>query len=522
MSRSSFPHLKSAFRGLVTAASIALLAACGSDSTSPTAVSDGSATPAASSPAASAPKSIVSVAAGNPQFSSLVAAVQFASTNNDLVNLLSGAGAFTVFAPTNAAFDALARELTGSNSATAADLLVPANRALVRSVLEYHVLGARVARSQVPLGAAIDPVLAGSDTFRIDARGTGLQITDGRLRTANITATDIEADNGLIHVIDKVILPAETAPSRTIVQIAAGNADFSSLVAALQFASDNNDLVTLLSGAGSFTVFAPTNTAFDALARELTGNASATAADLLVPANRALVRSVLQYHVLTSRVLASAIVPGRAVTPALGAGSFFKIVVDGGRPAIIDGRARSANIVATDILATNGVIHAIDRVILPANRTIVDIAAANSNFSSLVAALVFASNNNDLVNLLSGAGTFTVFAPTNAAFDALARELLHNPQATAAHLLVPENRALVRAVLQYHVLAARVLAAEVPLGAAIDPALAGNDTFTIARQGSALVITDARHRTANITTTDLFASNGVIHVIDRVILPPAH
>lgn len=527
MSNSSFLHLRSGVRGIVTAASIALLAACGSDSNSPTAVSDSGTTPAASTPApstatAAAPKSIVSVAAGNPQFSSLVAAVQFASTNNDLVNLLSGAGNFTVFAPTNAAFDALARELTGNNNATAADLLVPANRALVRGVLEYHVLGARIARAQVPLGAAIDPVLAGTDSFRIEVRGTGLQITDGRLRTANITATDIEADNGLIHVIDKVILPAEATPSRSIVQIAAGNADFSSLVAALQFASDNNDLVTLLSGTGNFTVFAPTNTAFDALARELTGNANATAADLLVPANRALVRTVLQYHVLTTRVLASAIAPGRAVTPALGAGSFFKIVVDGGQPAIIDGRARSANIVATDILATNGVIHAIDRVILPANRTIVDIAAANSNFSSLVAALVFASNNNDLVNLLSGAGTFTVFAPTNAAFDALARELLHNPQAAAAQLLVPANRALVRSVLQYHVLGARVLAAEVPLAAPIDPALSGTDTFTITRSGPGLLITDARHRTANITATDIFASNGVIHVIDQVILPPAH
>ena len=301
--------------------------------------------------------------------------------------------------------------------------------------------------------------------------------------------------------------------------MAAGNADFSSLVAALKFASDNNDLVSLLSSPGTFTVFAPTNDAFDALARELTGTATATAADILTPANRALVRTVLQYHVLTARVLAASIEAGKAVVPAAGNGSFFKIDFVGGKPIITDGRARTSNIVTTDILATNGVIHVIDKVILPADKSIVQIAASLPSFSNLVTALQFASDNNDLVNLLSGAGTFTVFAPTNAAFDALAQELLHNPHATAAHLLIAENRALVRDVLQYHVLTSRVLAAEVPLGAPIDPALAGTASFTIKAQGSALTITDGRHRIANIVATDVFASNGVIHVIDKVILP---
>ncbi len=512
---------------LFSSVGIALaLAACGSDSTnssstpeSATAVSDSGA--ASGAAIASNSKSIVSVAAGNPAFSSLVAAVQFASTNNDLVNLLSGSGNFTVFAPTNAAFDALAKELTGDSSATAASLLVPANKALVRSVLEYHVLGARVSRSQIPLGAAIDPVLAGTDTFKIEARADKLQITDGRLRTALITLTDVAADNGLIHAIDKVLLPAEATPGRSIVQIAAGNADFSSLVAALQFASENGDLVSLLSGAGSFTVFAPNNDAFDALARELTGTSTATAADLLVPANKALVRSVLQYHVLTARVLAANIVTGGAVVPALGGGSFFKIDLASGKAVIADGRGRTSNIIATDLLANNGVVHVLDRVILPADKSIVQIASGNPNFTSLVAALQFASNDGDLVNLLSGAGTFTVFAPTNAAFDSLARELLHNPNATAAQLLVAENRALVRNVLQYHVLTTRVLLAEVPLGAAIDPALAGNATFTITAPGGKATITDARHRSAAIVATDLFATNGVVHVIDNVILPPA-
>jgi uncharacterized surface protein with fasciclin (FAS1) repeats len=481
---------------------------------------------AASAPAptavATAPKSIVETAAALPQFSSLVAALRFAGEGDDLVRLLSGTGTFTVFAPTNDAFDALARELTRNPAATAADLLVPANRGLVRAVLQYHVLGATVRKADVPLGAPIDPALEGSDTFRIDAKGDALVITDGRNRTARIVATDVAAANGVIHVIDRVILPAASPDDRTIAEIALGNENLSTLVAAAQFASIDGDLLGLLSGPGALTVFAPTNAAFDALARELTGSAQATGADLLTEANKPLLRSVLQYHVLAREVFAAAIRPGAAIEPALGGGAFFKVDVRDGRAAIVDGRARRANLVQTDLDASNGVIHLIDAVILPADRTIVQLAAAAPQFSSLVAALQFASVDGDLVSLLSGPGRFTVLAPTNAAFDALARELTHDPRATAAALLVPHNRALVRAVLQYHVLTARALEAEVPLGRPIDPALPGTATFVVNRSGNALSVIDARHRTSRIVATDVFASNGVVHAIDRVLLPPAH
>jgi transforming growth factor-beta-induced protein len=502
------------------AASVAVL---GASATAPTpSAIPGAPAAAPSTSAAAAPKTIVATAAGIPAFSSLVSAVAFASNDGDLVNLLSGAGAFTVFAPTNAAFDDLARELTRNPAATAADLLVPGNKALIRAVLQYHVLGARVLRADVPLGKPIDPALEGNDTFRVDAAGDALVITDGRNRTSRIVQTDVAASNGVIHVIDKVILPEATTADRSIFEIALGNENFTSLVAALQFASVDGDLVNLLSGPGAFTVFAPDNKAFDAVAKELTGNAAATAADLLVPQNKALVRAVLQYHALAAEVFASAIQPGKAVEPALGGGAFFKIDIGSNGPVIADGRGRLTNIVATDIDATNGVIHVLDRVILPADKTIAGLAASLPQFSTLVAAVQFASIDGDLVSALSGPGTFTVFAPTNAAFDALARELTHNPQATAAALLVPENRDLLRAVLQYHVLGARVLLAEVPVGLPIDPVLAGNASFVIAPQGDALRITDSRQRQSTIIATDVFASNGVVHVIDRVILPPAH
>jgi uncharacterized surface protein with fasciclin (FAS1) repeats len=308
---------------------------------------------------------------------------------------------------------------------------------------------------------------------------------------------------------DHVATPALTS----IVATAQATPTLSTLVKVAQFASNNNDIVDLLSNPGTLTVFAPSNTAFDELAAELTGSATAKAADLLTDANKPLLRSVLQYHVLTTKVAAAGIPFGKAITTAQG--SIFKIDT-GTQPVITDGRNRKINITATDIQATNGVVHLVNKVLLPADKTIVATAIASApEFSSLVAALQFASDNNDLVTLLSGTGPFTVFAPTNAAFDELARELTRNANAKAADILIPTNKALVRSVLQYHVLTSRVLKADVPTNTPIATALTGK-SFTVS---PAFVITDSSSRTSNITATDILNSNGVIHVINKVLLP---
>ena len=311
--------------------------------------------------------------------------------------------------------------------------------------------------------------------------------------------------------------PPEVVAPKSILATAQATADLSYLVAAVQFASDNNDLVNLLGASGTLTVFAPTNAAFDKLAQTLTGNANAKGPDILVPANKALVKTVLQYHVLTSVVKAADIPFGKAITPA--AGGFFKIDVVAGKPVITDGRNRKTNIIATDITASNGVVHLLDAVLLPADKTIVQTAIASKpEFTSLVAALQFASNGDDLVTTLSGAGPFTVFAPTNAAFDALAKELTGNAAATATDILVPANKALVRSVLTYHVVAARVLKADITVNSPITTVQ--GKTFVIQATATGVAITDGRNRVSNITATDVLNSNGVIHVIDKVILPP--
>ena len=220
-------------------------------------------------------RTIVEVAQNTPDLSMLVEAVVAAG----LAPTLS-TGTLTVFAPTNAAFAALLTELGVSKEALLAD------KALLTAVLTYHVLGSTVPLASVPVGKAIAPV--GGGFFKIESLG-GLKITDGRNRVSNITATDIQARNGVVHLVDRVLLPA----NQNIVATAQALPDFSILVEAVVAAG----LVDTLQGTGPFTVFAPTNAAFAALLTELGVSKTALLAD------KALLTKVLSYHVVGARVL---------------------------------------------------------------------------------------------------------------------------------------------------------------------------------------------------------------------------
>lgn len=278
-----------------------------------------------------------------------------------------------------------------------------------------------------------------------------------------------------------------------IVGVAQSDPQFSILVEAVVAAG----LVSTLQGAGPFTVFAPTNTAFAALLSEL----GLTKEALL--ANKPLLTAVLTYHVVPGKVLAAGVPVGKAITTVQG--GIFKVESTGGLK-ITDGRNRTANITSTDTTATNGVIHVVDKVILPANKDIVATAQSLPDFSILVEAVVAAG----LVSTLQGTGPFTVFAPTNTAFAALLTELGVTKDALLA------NKPLLTKVLTYHVVAGRVLKADVPVGTPISTVQ--GETFTV---NAALKIIDRRGREASIAATDVFTSNGVIHVIDKVILPSA-
>jgi uncharacterized surface protein with fasciclin (FAS1) repeats len=281
-----------------------------------------------------------------------------------------------------------------------------------------------------------------------------------------------------------VAISGNAANGKDIVDTAVGAGSFKTLAAALQAAG----LVDALKGKGPFTVFAPTDDAFAKLP-------AGTVESLLKPENKQQLIGILTYHVVPGNV------PAAKVVSLSGAKTLNGQQVD---IKVADGKVSvdNANVVKTDIACSNGVIHVIDSVILPASDNIPATAIKAGSFSTLVAALQAA----DLVDALSGEGPFTVFAPTDDAFAKL-------PAGTVESLLKPENKAKLTAILKYHVVPGRVYSSD---------ALSAGTAKTL--QGEAVKITvkgqSAMVNSAKLLTTDLDASNGVIHVIDAVILPP--
>ncbi|NUQ85643.1 MAG: fasciclin domain-containing protein [Anaerolineales bacterium] len=286
-------------------------------------------------------------------------------------------------------------------------------------------------------------------------------------------------------------MPEPEAMLKDIVDTAIADGRFQTLVAAVTAA----DLVGTLKGEGPFTVFAPTDDAFAKLP-------AGTVESLLLPENKQALTDILLYHVVSGSVLAADVVNLESATTALGKDVAIK--VDMGNVYVND-----AQVIITDIETSNGVIHVIDTVLLPpaeeaaAPGTIVDIAAADERFSTLVAAVTAAG----LAETLSGEGPFTVFAPTNDAFAAL-------PAGTLDSLLLPENKQQLTDILLYHVVSGKVMAADV-VGLSAAPTALGKD-ITITIKDGKVYLND----TVQVIITDIEASNGVIHVIDAVLLPP--
>lgn len=284
-----------------------------------------------------APKNIVELAQNTADLSTLVAAVQRAG----LVDALSADGPLTVFAPTNQAFSTLLASLGYSKLE---DVPVDA----LKNILLNHVVNGKVESGDLSTGYVKSLLTFGATTSNISLY---VDISNGvQVNGSKVTTADVEASNGVVHIIDKVIVPP------TVVNQALNNPNFSILVTALTRPDLGVDYVATLSGAGPFTVFAPTNAAFAALLTEL-GAASLND----IPA--ATLNAVLQYHVVSgANVLSTQLSDEQVVTTFQG--GTFKVDLTGG-VKILDAQGRTSNIIATDVQATNGVVHAIDKVILP-------------------------------------------------------------------------------------------------------------------------------------------------------------
>jgi transforming growth factor-beta-induced protein len=405
---------------------------------------------------------IVDIAAGNPDFSTLVAAVLAA----DLAEALSGEGPFTVFAPTNEAFAKLP-------AGTLESLLLPENKQALTDILLYHVVSGSVLAADVVNLSEAETLLGKNVNIKVDMGKV-------MINEANVVATDIIADNGVIHVIDSVILPP--ADLADIVDTAVADGRFTTLAAALGAA----ELVETLKGEGPFTVFAPTDDAFAALP-------AGTVESLLLPENKQALTDILLYHVVAGKVMAEDVVKLTEAETVLGQNVSIK--VDMGKVYI-----NESEVIITDIVTSNGIIHVIDAVLLPKD-DIVDTAVADGRFTTLAAALGAA----DLIETLKGEGPFTVFAPTDDAFAKL-------PAGTVESLLLPENKQTLIDILLYHVVAGKVMAADVVTLTEAETVLGQNVTITV--KDGKVYINDSE-----VIITDIVTSNGVIHVIDAVLLP---
>ena len=422
---------------------------------------------------------ITDLAIGNENLQNLVAALTAA--NGDLPTVLRGTGPFTVLAPTDEAFT------TFLNGSELGDIPVD----VLTNVLLNHVIEGVLYKSDLDgLGSGYTKTLAtgaGDQNMSIF-----FDTMDGvKFNGASSVATpDVKALNGVVHVVDAVIgLP-------NIVDHALANPGLTSLVGALTEGGNTTFTNLLSDDEESFTVFAPVNAAFDAFTNPNSNDLNAILSNHVIVGAAAFSSGLMNSYVNTAAEF------DMDVPLSLYINTDDGVKLNG-----------MSNVAIADIVATNGVIHAVDAVIdLP---TVVTFATADPNFSTLVQALTELTPSTDFVSVLSaqdgnGDDPFTVFAPTNAAFDALAA--------------IPAEADLIP-ILQHHVIAgANIRSGDLtPNGDTVTPATLEGDTFTITLPGTNENIADVTDGAGNmgigIDAVDVQAINGVIHVLDVVMVP---
>lgn len=305
-------------------------------------------------PAPAPQQNIVQVAQANPDFSILVAAVVKA----DLATTLSGPGPFTVLAPTNASFGQLPAPFNSAASITA--ITDQTQIATLKNILLYHVLSGRKAAADFPTGASAQATAKPASATGVNdntvyvSKGSAGVFLNG---SSKVVTADVAASNGIIHAIDKVLLPPTTTIAGIVTAAAAGSpAQFTSLLAALQRPAVAAVLTAAASPSSNITVFAPTDAAFAALLTQLNLTSLSQVPD-------ATLLAVLQLHVVGSRVFSSDLASGPVTT----LGGPVTVVVNGNAVTVRGNGngTNTANVTANNLLATNGVVHVIDRVLLP-------------------------------------------------------------------------------------------------------------------------------------------------------------
>ncbi|MBQ4811636.1 fasciclin domain-containing protein [Pseudoalteromonas luteoviolacea] len=425
--------------------------------------------------------SVYDAAKAAGSFTTLVAALEATGLDATLDNTNNK---FTVFAPTDAAF-----ELLGTD--TINGLL--ADTDTLSGILTYHVLN-----SEVNAETALS--LAGQTADTVNGAKVALSLSGDNLliNTATVTQTDITTDNGIIHVIDAVLMPpAQSTSTQNIAEVATAAGSFTTLLKAVETVG----LSSALTGAGPLTVFAPTDAAFAALGTD-------TINTLL--ANPDVLGDILKQHIVSGNVdsVTAMSLNGKNATTLLN--NQLPVAIDATKDRL---KFAGVTVTQTDIPASNGIIHVLDAVV------VADITVPES-LGLIPQVAQNAGSFNTLVSLLSATGLdqtlsdptvkFTVFAPTDAAFAALGQDTLDALAADTQKL---------SDILLYHVVSGQSIMSDAASAVASSDnnmvMMANSDSAALSMVDSKLFIDDAVIRTANVN-----ADNGVIHVLDKVIMPP--
>jgi uncharacterized surface protein with fasciclin (FAS1) repeats len=450
--------------------------------------------------------SIAKIIEVTPEFSKLKEALEITG----LTSTFEGSGDFTVFVPTNTAFTPVLGGLTVEEFDTA-------NPGVLETILKHHVLGARVMSTGLTDGQVARTLLGQDVTIRLEANPNfpdidpELGVVEEKsifINESRVFARDVNCSNGIIHVINAVLQP------KTIVDIASANPDFSILVRALE----RTNLVSTLDGSGQFTVFAPTDAAFNTF---FTSLGSGVTVDN-VPEDT--LKAILLNHVIGSKIKSGALpaatyastlspINATATSPTI---SMF--VQKSGSVVTINGGSANggATVTSADLEASNGVIHVVGNVI--AIPTIVNHVIANPDFDTLQAVVTSTSGAfgdqsgvlNALVGLTSAAPA-TLFAPNNTAFTNATTGTGFAAGATAAQ---------VSTVLQYHVTTAGNVRSSQLTNNQVVPMFTNpvQDVTVILGTGT-VDIKDTANNSSRVFQADIQASNGVIHGVDRVLQP---
>jgi transforming growth factor-beta-induced protein len=423
--------------------------------------------------------SAAEAAIATSELSTLVSILSLPGLSDILAAASDDDAEITVFAPTNDAFAAVltALGLTSINEIPESVLL---------DIVTYHIVGA----------AALSTDLEATTYETLNGESVTVDLSSGvKINEASVSSADIEVSNGVVHIIDGVLLPSLYASALgTIVEVPLFRKDYSTLTAALVKA----ELVETLLGAGPFTVFAPNNAAFE--------SAGITSLDGLTKED---LTPILLYHVVGAKVLSSRL-PSDGVVTTLNSDGGDKFFLSLGETVYING---SSTITGVDIEKSNGVIHTIDKTLMPPTQTVVEIAAAlsqadeNPEFTTLVGLLTSTPQEAVLNAISDEDGSYTIFAPTDAAFAEIS--------AVTATL----TDAQVSTVLSYHVIADRIYSTDLTDG--VMPNTVADQTLAVNIDEGTVTIADKDDTNVDATVIQVNVNgvNGVIHVIDKVLIP---